>query len=87
MEGGREYFLTHQFQHISRMLKRTVSFRWFFRVPTTYVLVEGGREGGRDGWMDGRPDRRMDVQTDGWMNGPILIVSFDKHQETKNKAY
>ena len=34
------YFLTHQSKHIFWVLKRTVSLRRFFWVPTTYVLVE-----------------------------------------------
>ena len=33
-----QYFLTHQFVFL--LLKRIDSFRWFFKVPTTYVLVE-----------------------------------------------
>ena len=35
-----KYFLTHQFKHVFWVLKRTVSLRRFFWVPTTYVLVE-----------------------------------------------
>ena len=34
------YFLTCQFQHLLWVLKRTISLRQFFWVPTTYVLVE-----------------------------------------------
>ena len=34
------YFLTHQFKHVFWVLKRTVSLRRFFGVPTTHVLVE-----------------------------------------------
>ena len=34
------YFLTHKFYHMFWVLKRTVSLRWFFWVPTTFVLVE-----------------------------------------------
>ena len=30
-----KYFLTHLFKYISWLLKRTVSLRWFFWVPTT----------------------------------------------------
>ena len=33
-------FLIHQFEHMFWVLKRTVSLRWFFWVPTIYVLVE-----------------------------------------------
>ena len=29
----------HQFKHVFWVLKRTISMRWFFWVPTTYVLV------------------------------------------------
>ena len=35
-----EYFLIHPFKHMFWVLKRTVSLRRFFWVPTTYVLVE-----------------------------------------------
>ena len=35
-----DYFLVHQFKHVFWVLKRTVSSRRFFRVPTTFVLVE-----------------------------------------------
>ena len=35
-----DYFLTHKFKHMFGVLKRTVSLRWSFCVPTTYVLVE-----------------------------------------------
>ena len=35
-----DYFLIHQFKHVFWVLKRTVSSRRFFWVPTTYVLVE-----------------------------------------------
>ena len=35
-----EYFLTHHFRHMFWVLKRTVSLRRFFWVPTSYVFVE-----------------------------------------------
>ena len=35
-----DYVFIHQFKHVFWVLKRTVSLRRFFRVPTTYVLVE-----------------------------------------------
>ena len=34
------YFLTKQFKHVFWVLKRTVSLRRFFWLPTTYGLVE-----------------------------------------------
>ena len=38
--GYCEYFLIHKFKHLLWILKRTVSSRRFFWVPTTYVLNE-----------------------------------------------
>ena len=35
-----DYFLIHRLKHVFWVLKRTVSLRRFFLVPTTYVLVE-----------------------------------------------
>ena len=35
-----EYFLMHQFKHVFCVLKRTISTRPFFWVPTTYVWVK-----------------------------------------------
>ena len=41
LRSALKYFLAHPFYHIFFLvLKRTVSLRWFFCVPTTYVLVE-----------------------------------------------
>ena len=39
-----DYFLIHQFKQVFWVLKRTVSLRRFFWVPTTYVLVENLRK-------------------------------------------
>ena len=41
ISGGKLlYFNTQKLSHMFWMLKRTVSLRWSFGVPTTYVLVE-----------------------------------------------